>query len=88
MILELVLMQSPDALFQAVVPLLASRDAQLRQVCSQSVQGLLAADQEGAVACEAVQLIAGGCMGLLSLNGQCAMLSLEGQSDLGLWVLG
>ena len=58
------LMQSPDALLQAMVPLLASRDAQLRRVCSQAVQELLAADQEGAVACEAVQLIAGGFLSL------------------------
>ena len=54
------LMPCPNALLQAVVPLLVSRDAQLRQVCSKAVQDLLAADQEGAVACEAVQLIAGG----------------------------
>ena len=58
------LMQSPDAVLQAVVPLLASRDAQLRRVCSEAVQDLLAADQEGTVACEAVQLIAGWSMRL------------------------
>ena len=81
-------MQSPDALLQAVVPLLASRDAQLRQVCSQAVQDLLTADQEGAVACEAVQLIAGGFMRPLSLGGQCALPSLESQLDLDLWALG
>lgn len=72
------LMQYPDALLQAVVPLLASRDAQLRQLCSQAVQDLLAADQEGAVACEAVQLIAGVFI-RLSLDRQCALLPLEGR---------
>ena len=71
-------MQSPNAVLQAVVPLLASRDAQLRQVCSQAVQDLWAADQEGAVACEAVQLIAGGFVRLSSCKVRVTLLSLAG----------
>lgn len=45
-------------LLQAVVPLLVSKDLQIRDLSCSAIRDLLMSDQEGTIACEAVQLVA------------------------------
>ena len=44
-------------LLQAVVPLMVSKDAQLRQLSCDAIKEVLMTDEEGKVAVEAVQLV-------------------------------
>lgn len=44
-------------LLQAVVPLMVSKDAQLRQLSCEAIREVLMHDEEGKVAVEAVQLV-------------------------------
>ena len=47
-------------LLQAVVPLMVSKDAQLRQLSCEAIREVLMNDEEGKVAVEAVQLVGFG----------------------------
>ena len=49
-------------LLQAVVPLMVSKDAQLRQLSCDAIKEVLMNDEEGKVAVEAVQLVGQSCL--------------------------
>ena len=48
-------------LLQAVVPLMANKDDQLRQLSCDAIREVLVNDEEGKVAVEAVQLVRSSC---------------------------